>query len=277
MRSRPDTSDRDIDLTPEASEENLARLSSALKELDARIRTEAVPDGLPFSHDATSLAADVWNLICPDGEFDISFHPSGFEGGRAQLAVNAHRLRVGEVEVIVAEVVARAILSVPGATLRVMDTLSNISDTSYEIPLSDADQTALRPALLHDLGTMPFESGALISRSLWVIFIGEWGVWTHAVLPVDDRLDMPDRKSITGLCDLVGSLMSPPLCHDDEKAMIVLRRPGPAEISEADAYIFRLVRQAAIGRETAPWTFHVVGPDGIREVTEHEAAQDTAD
>lgn len=95
---------RDIDLTPEASQENLARLSSALKELDARIRTEAVPDGLPFSHDATSLAAaDVWNLTCPDGEFDISFHPSGFEGGYAQLAVNAHRLRVGEVEVIVAD------------------------------------------------------------------------------------------------------------------------------------------------------------------------------
>jgi hypothetical protein len=53
--------------------------------------------------------------------------------------------------------------------------------------------------------------------------------------------------------------MRPSVCHDDEKAMIVLRRPGPAEISEADAYIFRLVRQAAIGRETAPWTFHVVG------------------
>ena len=58
--------------------------------------------------------------------------------------------------------------------------------------------------------------------------------------------------------------------------MIALRRPGPAEISEADAYIFRLVRQAVIGRETAPWTFHVVGPDGIREVTEREASQDTA-
>ena len=157
-----------------------------------------------------------------------------------------------------------------------MDTLSNITDTSYEIPLSEADQTALRPALLHDLGAMPFESGALISRSLWVIFIGEWGVWTHAVLPVDDRLDMPDTESISGLCALVGSLMSPPPCHDDEKAMIVLRRPGSVEISEADAYIFRLVRQAAIGRETAPWTFHVVGPDGIREVTEREASQNTA-
>jgi hypothetical protein len=71
-----------------------------------------------------------------------------------------------------------------------MDTLSNISDTSYETPLSEADQTVLRPALLHDLAAMPFESGALISRSLWVIFISEWGVWTHAVgrarVAVDD-------------------------------------------------------------------------------------------
>ena len=62
------------------------------------------PGGLPFSHDATSLAtAEVWNLICPDGEFDISFHPSGFAEGYAQLAVNAHRLRVGEVDVVVAD------------------------------------------------------------------------------------------------------------------------------------------------------------------------------
>jgi hypothetical protein len=175
-----------------------------------------------------------------------------------------------------AQLVATAILSVPGATLRAMDTFSNVSDTNYDLPLSEADQTALRPALLRDLGNMPFSPGALISRSLWVIFIGEWGVWTHATLPIDDRLDMPDRENITGLCDLVGSLISPPRCHNDEKAMIVLRRPGSVEISEADAYIFRLVRQATAGRETAPWTFHVVGPDGTREVTEPEAPREAA-
>jgi hypothetical protein len=46
-----------------------------------------VPEGLPFGHDATSLAAaEVWNLVCTGGEFDISFHPSGFAGGYAQLA-----------------------------------------------------------------------------------------------------------------------------------------------------------------------------------------------
>jgi hypothetical protein len=94
---------RDIDFTPDASQDNLARLSRALTDLGAKIRTEAVPEGVPFSHDATSLAAaEVWNLICADGEFDISFHPSGFAGGYAQLEVNARRLRVGEVEVVVA-------------------------------------------------------------------------------------------------------------------------------------------------------------------------------
>ncbi len=95
---------RDINITPETGQDNLARLSLALRELGARIRTEGVPAGLPFNHDATSLAAaEMWKLICPDGEFDISFHPSGFAGGYAQLVVNAHRLRVGEVEVVVAD------------------------------------------------------------------------------------------------------------------------------------------------------------------------------
>ena len=95
---------RDIDLTPDASPENLDRLSQALRQLGARIRTDEVPEGLPFSHDATSLgAAEIWNLICADGEFGISFHPSGFAGGYAQLVVHAHRLRVGEVEVVVAD------------------------------------------------------------------------------------------------------------------------------------------------------------------------------
>jgi hypothetical protein len=35
---------------------------------------------LPFDHDARFLAAaDTWNLICSQGEFDISFRPAGFD------------------------------------------------------------------------------------------------------------------------------------------------------------------------------------------------------
>lgn len=95
---------RDIDITPEASPENLARLSLALTDLGARIRTEGVPGGLSFRHNAASLAAaDVWNLISDAGEFDIAFRPSGFTGGYEQLVDHAHRVRVADSEVVVAD------------------------------------------------------------------------------------------------------------------------------------------------------------------------------
>lgn len=95
---------RDIDLTPEGSMENLQKLSAALHELEARIRTDAVPDGLPFDHDADSLGrAAMWNLVCLHGEFDISFRPAGFEGGYPELVAHAHRMRVGGVEVSIAD------------------------------------------------------------------------------------------------------------------------------------------------------------------------------
>jgi hypothetical protein len=72
---------RDIDFTPRATAENLSRLSQALTDLDARIRTEGIPDGIPFSHDAASLAGvGTWNLTCKFGELDISFKPSGTDG-----------------------------------------------------------------------------------------------------------------------------------------------------------------------------------------------------
>ena len=157
--------------------------------------------------------------------------------------------------------------------LRAMNTFSDMSVINNRFPLSEADQTALRSALLHDLGTLPFIPGALVSRSLWIIFIGREGAWTHATLPVEDSPGIAGEEGIAALCDLVGSLVRPPVCHEDEKAMIVLRRPGSAEISEADACIFRLVRRACAGRKTAPWAFYVVGASGVREVTEHDIPQ----
>jgi hypothetical protein len=72
---------RDIDITPAATDENLQRLSAALHELSARIRTVEVPEGLPFDHNGVSLSrARIWNLTTPFGEVDISFVPSGTEG-----------------------------------------------------------------------------------------------------------------------------------------------------------------------------------------------------
>jgi hypothetical protein len=95
---------RDIDLTPDSSAENLTRLSKALKHLEARIRTDDGDGELQFDHDRPSLAASsVWNLICPYGEFDVSFVPSGIAGGYEELALKAHRMRVEAVEVMVAD------------------------------------------------------------------------------------------------------------------------------------------------------------------------------
>jgi len=70
----------DLDITPERSDENLARLWSALTELGAKVRARGV-EPLPFRHDARSLGAvDVWNLITPFGDLDISFVPAGTSG-----------------------------------------------------------------------------------------------------------------------------------------------------------------------------------------------------
>lgn len=71
----------DLDITPEASSENLARLSDALREMGAMVRAAEVDEPLPFSHDAASLAAvQVWNLATPNGILDISFVPTGTQG-----------------------------------------------------------------------------------------------------------------------------------------------------------------------------------------------------
>ena len=95
---------RDIDFTPDESTGNLARLSDALSELDARIRTGVDGGGLPFDHDARSLRrADMWNLICRYGELDISFRPAGYDSGYAALVGRAHRVLVDGVQILVAD------------------------------------------------------------------------------------------------------------------------------------------------------------------------------
>ncbi len=71
----------DLDITPQFDHENLVRLSAALDALHARIRTNDSPSGLPFAHDAKSLAAgNVWNLTTDFGDLDIAFVPAGTKG-----------------------------------------------------------------------------------------------------------------------------------------------------------------------------------------------------
>jgi predicted nucleotidyltransferase len=71
----------DADIVPEFGRENLSRLSSALKELNARIRVAGEPQGIPFDHSAESLSrVQIWNLVTDGGNLDITFVPSGTRG-----------------------------------------------------------------------------------------------------------------------------------------------------------------------------------------------------
>ena len=74
----------DIDITPEHDLDNLERLAAALRGLDARIRTDHVPDGLPFDRSAgflRNLGPDgILNLTTRVGALDVSFSPAGTGG-----------------------------------------------------------------------------------------------------------------------------------------------------------------------------------------------------
>ena len=71
----------DADITPATDAANLERLAAALRELDARVFTEGVPEGLAFDCSAATLRrARLWNLVTGAGRLDLAFTPSGTEG-----------------------------------------------------------------------------------------------------------------------------------------------------------------------------------------------------
>lgn len=82
----------DIDFTPDLGPDNLDRLSKALYDLDAKIRVD--DQSLPFNHNGESPGrVRVWNLTCDNGDFDLTFQPSGLEGYR-ELIKSSHLVSV---------------------------------------------------------------------------------------------------------------------------------------------------------------------------------------
>ncbi len=70
-----------VDIIPATGKDDLERLSSALHELEARVRAEGALDGLPFAHDVGSLAnVQTWSLTTRYGDLDLSFVPDGTAG-----------------------------------------------------------------------------------------------------------------------------------------------------------------------------------------------------
>lgn len=71
----------DAGITPAMDMENLERLARALLELDAKVFTESVPEGLQFDFTPEALArARTWNLVTSAGRLDLAFSPAGTEG-----------------------------------------------------------------------------------------------------------------------------------------------------------------------------------------------------
>jgi hypothetical protein len=103
----------DADITPARDDENMGHLASALRELDARVFTESVPEGLAFDFTAKSLArAELWNLATAAGRLDIAFVPAGTTGyddlerGAVQFDVNGTVLHVARLEDIIRSKIA---------------------------------------------------------------------------------------------------------------------------------------------------------------------------
>lgn len=89
----------DADITPARDADNLERLATALRDLNARVYTESVPEGRPFSCEPRTLAgAKLWNLNTDAGRVDIIFEPSG-TGGYDDLAASEVTFEVFGLEV----------------------------------------------------------------------------------------------------------------------------------------------------------------------------------
>jgi hypothetical protein len=77
---------KDIDVAPATTTANLTRLVAALRELNAGIRVDEMPDGLPFDTSAKVLKGmKMLNLRTRFGDLDLTFSPAGFPGGYAEL------------------------------------------------------------------------------------------------------------------------------------------------------------------------------------------------
>ena len=148
-----------------------------------------------------------------------------------------------------------------------MDDFTEIPVSPPPVPLTESGQASLADEVLRRLATLPIPPGALCTRSAWVIMISPYGVMTRAVLPIDNRRNRPEPVATADLCDLIAMFIDRSgLATDDQMALIVLHRPGPARVSDADRYIFRLLCEAAARRDTIRWAFYVVTPPGIQKL-----------
>lgn len=88
----------DIDICPSSVDENLECLATALRSIDARLRVEGEPAGIPFDpHPKQLRQMSTLTLVTTHGPVDLCFQPAGFAGGYKAL-------RTGQVVIVVSDV-----------------------------------------------------------------------------------------------------------------------------------------------------------------------------
>lgn len=98
----------DADIVPERDPRSLERLSSALGELEARLRADTDPEGIPFDpHPALLAQMTTVNLTTRCGDLDIAFQPAGLAGYDELIAeadtyeLYGHRVQVASLRHII--------------------------------------------------------------------------------------------------------------------------------------------------------------------------------
>jgi hypothetical protein len=101
----------DLDVTPSRDARNLERLSEALGDVEARLRTAEEPAGVAFPIDPSMLAgAETWNLTTRFGDLDLAFSPAG-TSGYDDLRRNATSVDLGNKVVVQVAALADVIRS----------------------------------------------------------------------------------------------------------------------------------------------------------------------
>ena len=100
---------------------------------------------------------------------------------------------------------------------------------AFPFPIEPIDISLARWQVASRIGKLPFDGYEACTRSLWLVFAGDWGVWVRAVIPVDNRLDAEDRATLVAKSAEAADLLGEPECFGVAIAAVVLRRPFPAQ------------------------------------------------
>lgn len=96
------TTTTDADILPSADAANLARLSAALRNLEARVRSHDDPDGIAFDPHPTLLGSvGMLNMTTRCGDLDLTFRPAGL-GEFEEVRRGAIAIDLGDLVVHVA-------------------------------------------------------------------------------------------------------------------------------------------------------------------------------